>query len=286
MSFDFSRLIPFMTKLLFSLGFMGVLVLISTLISKRVKHSLYNSDLEGSAYSQRFAEMMSDVTYRGMITFTVMVFFQMMGIDIGFLITWLTFGIGFAIKEILGNMFAWIMILTNKKFTIGDIVQFEWGLNYFGSIKEINIRHTIIQTFDHRRVIVPNIVLVSNFVKTYSAEEIIKVSVEIDLGFQDDPTVVCEGIKEYLNQKDFIVQKEATKVLVSSIFDSGYNLKLFFYMKPKWKKWLLVAKSLIQKELLLLYDQKWWHYPWDHIAITTDAGDLELIWAIKAVCAA
>ena len=109
-------------------------------------------------------------------------------------------------------------------------------MNYFGTIKEINIRHTIIQTFDHRRVIVPNIVLVSNFVKTFSSEEIIKVNVEIDVGFQNDPSVVCEGIKEYLNEKDFIFQKEATRVLVSGIFESGYNLKMFFYMKPKGKK--------------------------------------------------
>lgn len=84
------------------------------------------------------------------------------------------------------------MILTNKKFAIGDIVQFEGNLDYFGKITEINIRYTVIQTFDHRRVIVPNVVLVSNFVKTFSTESVIKVDTEIDLGFGDDPNVVCE----------------------------------------------------------------------------------------------
>jgi small conductance mechanosensitive channel len=136
------------------------------------------------------------------------------------LITGLTFGIGFAIKEILGNMFAGLMILTNKKFAIGDIVQFEGGLSYFGRIIEISIRHTIVQTFDQRKVIIPNTMLVSNFVKTFSAEQIIKVNIDIDIGFQDDPQSACEIIKNYLNEKDFILEKQSTKVIVSSIFHS------------------------------------------------------------------
>lgn len=277
MSFSFSQIIPYLIKFLFSLGFVLFLVLLAKLVSKRVRYSVNNNDLEASAYNERLADLMGDATYRGMITFAVMIFFQMMGINIWFLITWLTFGIGFAIKEILGNMFAGMMILTNKKFTIGDIVQFEWKLDYFGKIIEINIRYTVIQTFDHRRVIVPNIMLVSNFVKTFSTEEIIKIDVSIDVWFQDDPSAVCDIIREYLISKDYVVQKESTKVTLSGVFHSGYSLKMFFYIKPKGKAGLLKAKSEIKKELLWLFDKHGWTYPRDHIAITTDKWDKWLL---------
>lgn len=249
---------------------MGFLIVLAKLIAARVKHNVVHGDLESSTYNERLGELMSDVTYRAIITFAIMIFFEMMGINIGFLITWLTFGIGYAIKEILGNMFAGLMIMTNKKFTIGDIVQFEWGLDYFWKITEINIRYTIIQTFDHRRVIVPNIVLVSNFVKTYSSESIIKVDCDITLWFEDDPVVVCEWIKNYLNEKDYILEKAATRVFVSYIDTSWYNLKMYFYMKPKWKQWLLVAKSEIKTELLDLYDKNNRHYPREHIVVENE----------------
>ncbi len=273
MSFSLSSIIPYVIKFLFSLGFVLFLVLVAKLVSKRVSYSVHNNDLENTAYSERLAEMMGGVTYWGMITFAVMVFFQMMGINIWFLITWLTFWIGFAIKEILGNMFAGIMIMTNKKFAIGDIVQFQGWLDYFGKITEINIRYTVIQTFDHRKVIVPNIILVSNFVKTFSTEEVIKVDVSIDVGFQDDPANVCDLIKEFLGTKPYIVQKESIKVIVSGVFHSGYSLKMFFYIKPLGKFGLLKAKSDIKKELLTLFDKYGWTYPRDHIAITTDRAD-------------
>lgn len=277
MELNFSRVVPFVIKLAFSLWFITFLILVAGFVSKKIKSSISNSDITQSAYNERLAELMSAVSYRWMLTFAVMIFFQMMGINIGFLITWLTFGIWFAIKEILGNMFAGLMILTNKKFAIGDIVQFEGGLSYFGKISEISIRHTIIQTFDHRKVIVPNTLLVNNFVKTFSTEQIIKVNVDIDIGFQDDPQAACEIIRNYLNEKDFVLEKQSTKVIVSGVFHSGYSLMMFFYMKPRGKQGLFVAKSLIKKELLGFFDTKWRNYPWDHIAITTDRLDENLI---------
>lgn len=275
--FDFSRLLPFFIKLWFSLLFVGFLILVAKIVASRVKHNVSNDSIESNAYNERLGELMWDVTYWAIITFAIMIFFEMMGINIGFLIAWLTFGIWFAIKEILGNMFAGLMILTNKKFTIGDIVQFEWWLNYFGKITEINIRHTIVQTFDHRKVIVPNIVLVSNFVKTFSTEAVIKSDVSIGLWFQNDPKIVCEWIKAYLMEKDFIVEKEAIRVMVTGVFHSGYDIKAYFYLKPRWKQWLLVAKSIIKKELLQLYDKNNWEYPWDHVSLTTDVWDGSLV---------
>ena len=277
MELNFSRVIPFVIKLAFSLWFITFLIFVAGFVSKKIKSSINNSDITQSAYNERLAELMSAVSYRWMLTFAIMIFFQMMWINIGFLITGLTFGIGFAFKEILGNMFAGLMILTNKKFAIGDIVQFEGGLSYFGRIIEISIRHTIVQTFDQRKVIIPNTMLVSNFVKTFSAEQIIKVNIDIDIGFQDDPQSACEIIKNYLNEKDFILEKQSTKVIVSSIFHSWYTLTMFFYMKPKGKQWLFVAKSLIKQELLGFFDTQWRNYPWDHIAITTDRLDENLI---------
>lgn len=276
MNFNFSRLLPFVIKLWVSISFFWLLIIVWKIVASRVKNYVSNNDIDTWAYNVRLWETIGDVTYRWIVTFSVMVFFEMMGINIWFLIAWLTFGIWYAIKEILGNMFAWIMILTNKKFTIGDIVQFEWALNYFGKITEITIRHTIVQTFDHRKVIVPNIILVQNFVKTFSTEDTIKTSISIGLGFQSDPDEVCLWIKEYLDSKDYIVQKQATKVLIENIYHSGYTITMYFYMKPVWKQGILIARSEIQKELLELYDKRWRVYPWDHIQLSSESWSLPI----------
>jgi hypothetical protein len=63
------------------------LVIVAKIVASRVKHNVTHGDIESNAYNERLGELMSDVTYRAIITFAVMIFFEMMGINIGFLIT-------------------------------------------------------------------------------------------------------------------------------------------------------------------------------------------------------
>ena len=63
------------------------LVLIAKFIALRVKKRITTNNIEANAYNERLAELLSAVTYRAIITFAVMIFFEMMGINIGFLIT-------------------------------------------------------------------------------------------------------------------------------------------------------------------------------------------------------
>jgi hypothetical protein len=34
-------------------------------------------------------------------------------------------------------------------------------------------------------------------------------------------------------EKDFIVEKEAIRVMVTGVFHSGYDIKAYFYLKPR-----------------------------------------------------
>lgn len=267
-----SDAIAMLTKVLFSILFLVVLISVAKIVASKIRSHITRNALEEDHYTHKLSELIYSVTYWLLITFAVMVFFQMVGVNIWFLITWLTFGIWYAIKDILWNMFAGIMILTNKKFTIWDIVEFQGKLKYFGKIKEISIRYTVVQTFDKRRVIVPNILLVQNFVKTFSIEKHIKIELDIDVWFQDDPILFCEDIKDLINTKDFVIQPEATKVTIWSISHSGYIVKMYFYVPVKNKVWLIQIRSQIRKEVLDLVHSKY-HYARDHIALTTDKQD-------------
>ncbi|MEY3197947.1 MAG: hypothetical protein RL023_794, partial [Candidatus Parcubacteria bacterium] len=46
--------------------------------------------------------------------------------------------------------------------------------NYFGRIEEITIRYSVIRTLDLRRVIIPNLDLITRPVKTYDSEDMVR----------------------------------------------------------------------------------------------------------------
>lgn len=74
----------------------------------------------------------------------------------------------------IGNMIAGIMIMTNEKIKIGDFMQFMGKINMRGTIEEINIRYTVIRTYDKKRTIIPNSILAKTPVQTYKSEPLLR----------------------------------------------------------------------------------------------------------------
>lgn len=74
--------------------------------------------------------------------------------------------IGFAFKDILQNFLAGILILITNPFEIGD--QIVYGA-FEGTVERIETRATLLQTYDNRRVVLPNSDLFTNAVTVNTA---------------------------------------------------------------------------------------------------------------------
>ena len=61
--------------------------------------------------------------------------------------------VGLALQGSLGNFAGGVLILIFKPFKVGDVIEAQ---GYLGSVMEISILYTIVNTFDNRRVIIPN----------------------------------------------------------------------------------------------------------------------------------
>lgn len=66
--------------------------------------------------------------------------------------------IGFAAQKALSDIISGVFIVAFKPFRVGDMIQAgEAGV--FGIVEDINLRHTTILTFEHRRLVIPNSIL-------------------------------------------------------------------------------------------------------------------------------
>ena len=61
--------------------------------------------------------------------------------------------IGFAFQNILQNFLAGLLLLWTEPFRVGDEIRLD---PYEGKVEEIQTRATIIETYDERRVVIPN----------------------------------------------------------------------------------------------------------------------------------
>ena len=61
---------------------------------------------------------------------------------------------GFAAKPVLSDMFCGFMISTTKPFNIGDRIELDDGTA--GIVKDITIRHVVLQGIDTLKIVIPN----------------------------------------------------------------------------------------------------------------------------------
>jgi potassium efflux system protein len=87
-------------------------------------------------------------------------------------------GIGFGLQNIVNNFVSGIILLFDPSIQVGDMVQIgdDWG-----AVSRINIRTTVVQTFDNASLIIPNSEMLSNKVTNWSFQDP-KVRRQVDVG--------------------------------------------------------------------------------------------------------
>lgn len=224
-------IVSYAIKIIGAIVVIIVLLLISKIIAGIVKRRIINGDTENK-HIEKVWKLMHDITFYLLMVFSFFVGFEMMGFNVGLILWGISFGVGLACKEILGNMIAGIMMLYTKEFKMGDIVEINADQVYFGKIEEISIRYTTIRTMDLRQVVIPNMTLISCPIKTFSSEAIIKISAIFGVDYASDTNKVIQVIKTCINTFPFVKETESTKVFLSNFGDSAMEFKALFSFDP------------------------------------------------------
>ncbi len=261
----------FIIKLVWAVFIVVLVVLLGRLIAALVKKNLLkHTDPEHKKHSEKVASLVQNVVFYVAVIFALFIGFEMMGLEVALIIWWISFGVWLAFKEILGNMIAGMMILYTKELKLGDVVEIMADETYFGRIEEITIRYTIIRTLDLRQIVLPNLTLISTPIKTFSAEETIKLSLTAYVDYYSDLNKTIEVIKTTINSFDFIKEKDSTKVFITEFEDSEIRLKCIFFFDPNCGILADYALWYIREAIYAAYDKNGIDMAYPHITLTFD----------------
>jgi small conductance mechanosensitive channel len=112
--------------------------------------------------------------------------------------------IGMALSGTLQNFAGGVLILLLKPYRVGDYIEAE---GYSGTVKAIQIFHTVINTVDNKAIIIPNGGLSTGSVNNYSLEEYRRVDWTIGLSYGDDFDRAAEVIRGMLLEDYRVVEK-------------------------------------------------------------------------------
>ncbi len=111
--------------------------------------------------------------------------------------------IGLALSGTLQNFAGGVLILLTKPYRVGDYIEHN-GLA--GTVKEIQIFSTIINTPDNKTIIIPNGGLATGTINNYSTEIYRRVDWTFTISYGDDIKVARDTILEVLNADERIVK--------------------------------------------------------------------------------
>ncbi len=210
----------------------------------RIKKRIEANSLISNTYTQKNSKLVGNILFIILMIFNILATFQVIWFDVSLIMGGISMSIWFALETTIGNMIAGIFILTNKKIKLWDFVQFMGSLKLLGTIEEINIRYTVIRTFDKRRTIVPNSIIAKTPIRTLKTEPILRWEVT----FRVPRHSVIQQIKQIftttINNKKNILYPEYTTILVENFDTAGINIKGLFFVNPGKKSPMIVARDL------------------------------------------
>lgn len=107
--------------------------------------------------------------------------------------------VGLALQGSLSNLAGGVIILLLKPFKVGEVID---ALGFAGTVKEIQIFHTILHTFDNRRIVIPNGQLANSSLTNITRNPIRRLDLEVSAAYGSDIDFVKQTIAELLKQDE------------------------------------------------------------------------------------
>ena len=227
-----------------NIAYLIIFLIFFTFLSKVIKKALQNRVLPRTRLDVGArASFVNVVIY----TFWILAIYtgiNILGINLSslaFMAGALGIGIGFGLQNIVNNFMSGIILLFDPSIQVGDMVQIgeDWG-----TINRINIRTTIVQTFDNASLIIPNSQMLSNKVTNWSFKDP-KVRRQVDVGvaYGSDVQKVRTILLQIVSDMPEIMDDPAPRVDFRDFADSALIFRVRFWItSPDY--WLTAPTEL------------------------------------------
>lgn len=189
---------------------------------------------------------------------------QCVGLNFGTLAVtfgFLSVGIGFGLQNITSNFISGLILLFERPIGVGDLIRH--GDNN-AEVISINMRSTIIRTFDNVTVVVPNSKFIENDVINWSRDDPkIRIHCPIGVAYGTDVQAVRTVLLDIAKEYKEVLNNPAPEVRLLEFGDSSVNFDLMVWTaKPENQKTLRseinfrIDEVFKQKEIRIPFPQR------------------------------
>ena len=200
----------------------------------------------------------------------ILTVFSTLGINVTSIITALgaaSLAAGLALQDTLSNLVSGLIILLNKPFVAGDILEFE-GIK--GTVSSIKFFATTINTLDNKLVTIPNSRLTTNNVVNCTMVEKRRIDLKYIVSYDDDIIKVKEVLYSLIETNDMILKDPSPAVYVGEHLDSGIEIIVLLWSNTDD---YYPVYYFMQENVKLIFDREGITIPYPHMVVKTIADN-------------
>lgn len=209
----------------------AIIILIVGLIIIKQVVKLAGKSIDKKGFDQSLGKFLTNLLSWGLKALLVVTVMGVVGIPMTSFVAILGaagLAIGLALQGTLANFAGGVLQMIFRPYKIGDFVEIQ---GESGTVKEIQIFHTVLTTPQNRRIIIPNGPVMNGNIKNYSVEDIARVDLQIGISYDADIKQAREIILNILNNYEEVLNEPATTVNVAELADSAIVLNVRPYTK-------------------------------------------------------
>jgi len=192
---------------------------VANLITKGVRRLLERADVDST-----LVKFLSNIVRILLLIFVILAAIGQLGIQTTSLIAVLGaagLAVGLALQGSLSNFAAGVLVIIFRPYKVGDYIE---AAGVAGTVDEVQIFNTVMNTPDNKRIIVPNSQITGGIITNYSAHETRRVDFTFGIGYADDIDKAKKIIEEVLTADERVLEDPAPQIVVAELADSSVNI--------------------------------------------------------------
>lgn len=169
--------------------------------------------------------------------------------------------VGMALSGNLQNFAGGLIVLLFRPFKVGDWIEY---LNVSGTVREIQIFHTILTTADNKVIYIPNGAVSSGTVTNYNREETRRIEWVVGVDYGEDYNKVEETVHRILAKDKRILNDPAPFIALHALSASSVNVVVRVWVKSS-DYWNVYFD--INKEIYVVFNKEGINFPFPQLTV-------------------
>lgn len=202
-----------------------VFVLIARTVRRLIEAAVARLSTEGHV-----DHIVAQLAYVAILVIGVVAALRAFGLNVTALVASLGlagFAVGFAVKDILSNALAGVLILVQRPFTVGDEIALSGAE---GRVVNVRVQVTLIKTAEGTLIYVPNSIIYNNIVNNKSSYGIRLITVRFKCAPDADPGGVIDICTSAFNDLTEILKSPRPQALLTELSEHGPDFQVKFWV--------------------------------------------------------